>query len=422
MKPVDESQGAEAQVGFADELKPGSALLAGQYTISGFLNAGGFGITYLAKDSLDRTVVIKECFPGAMCCRRVSTVQVRSRAHAEEFAAVVKHFRLEARSLAKLEHRNIVGVHQVFDDNDTSYMALDFVRGRDLLDLIEDPSVYFSPTEVKSMLLNLLDAIGYVHSRDILHRDISPDNILVDEQGEPILIDFGAAREEATRQSRVLSALHTVKDGYSPQEFYLSGSSQVPSSDLYALGASFYHLITGEAPPNSQTRVSAIAEDKPDPYVPLSTGVPGYDWFFLDALDRALAVFPKDRLQTAQEWITAIDEEKRRKQALEVAKHDKAMEQSIFKIVAETNEGLQPGKRKPKPSRLGDMPQPSAPNMRSAAQPSAMQPEHPHDAAPRAGAKKPPRRSLLSFNFSVPRWRSKNRTPAESDVNGKAER
>ncbi|MBT8409107.1 MAG: hypothetical protein KJN93_05735, partial [Alphaproteobacteria bacterium] len=114
--------------------------------------------------------------------------------------------------------------------------------------------------------------------------------------------------------------------------------------------------------------------------------------------------------------------EKRRKQALEVAKHDKAMEQSIFKIVAETNEGLQPGKRKPKPSRLGDMPQPSAPNMRSAAQPSAMQPEHPHDAAPRAGAKKPPRRSLLSFNFSVPRWRSKNRTPAESDVNGKAER
>ena len=95
------------------------------------------------------------------------------------------------------------------------------------------------------MLLKLLDAVKYLHARDILHRDISPDNILIDPRGEPILIDFGAAREEATRTSRVLSSIHTVKDGYIPQEFYIAGSAQGPSSDLYALAATFYHIITG---------------------------------------------------------------------------------------------------------------------------------------------------------------------------------
>ncbi|MBT8455685.1 MAG: serine/threonine protein kinase, partial [Alphaproteobacteria bacterium] len=200
-----EKTGSDAEGSFGDELATGTPLLRGQYTIDRFLNSGGFGITYLASDSLDRTVVIKECFPSSMCCRTNNTVRVRSRTHKKEFEAIVNLFGQEARALAKLQHPNIVGVHQVFEDNETSYMALDFVRGRDLLDVIEEEPHLLGADQIKSILMKMLSAVGYIHDRGILHRDISPDNILLDEWGNPVLIDFGAAREEATRVSRVLS-------------------------------------------------------------------------------------------------------------------------------------------------------------------------------------------------------------------------
>ncbi len=292
---------------FVDELKPGTKLMHGQYTIDRFLNAGGFGITYLAKDSLDRKVVIKECFPGAFCRRSRYVVQARSRAHQNELKSIVRLFVQEARSLAKLDHPNIVGVHQVFEDNETAYMALDFVEGRDLLDTIEDPNHGLTPPQIKKILKEVLGAVGFIHDQGILHRDISPDNILINEQLHPVLIDFGAAREEATKQSRVLSALRVVKDGYSPQEFYIAGSEQSPSSDLYALAASFHHLIAGDVPPNSQARLAAIASGEPDPYVPLIGNYDDYEDDVLAAIDKALAVLPKDRLQSAQDWINMMD-------------------------------------------------------------------------------------------------------------------
>ncbi len=293
--------------GFVDELKPGTKLMHGQYTIESFLNAGGFGITYLARDSLDRKIVIKECFPGAFCRRSRYVVQARSRAHQNELKSIVRLFVQEARSLSKLDHPNIVGVHQVFEDNDTAYMALDFVEGRDLLDTIEDPNHGLTPVQIKSILKEVLGAVGFIHDQGILHRDISPDNILINKEFRPVLIDFGAAREEATNQSRVLSALRVVKDGYSPQEFYIAGSEQSPSSDLYALAASFHHLIANEVPPNSQARLAAIASAEPDPYKPLLGRFPEYNDAFLAVLDKALCVLPKDRVQTAKAWIEMMD-------------------------------------------------------------------------------------------------------------------
>jgi len=292
---------------FVDELKPGTKLMHGQYTIESFLNAGGFGITYMARDSLDRKVVIKECFPGAFCRRSRYVVQARSRAHQNELKSIVRLFVQEARSLAKLDHPNIVGVHQVFEDNETAYMALDFVTGRDLLDTIDDPNHGLSPSQIKSILKEILGAVGFIHEQGILHRDISPDNILINKELHPVLIDFGAAREEATKQSRVLSALRVVKDGYSPQEFYIAGSDQSPSSDLYALAASFYHLINNDVPPNSQARLAAIASGEADPYVPLAGRFSDYEPEFLAAMDKALAVLPKDRVQSAREWLEMMD-------------------------------------------------------------------------------------------------------------------
>jgi serine/threonine protein kinase len=292
--------------GFVDELKPGTPLLHGQYTIRKYLNAGGFGITYLAADSLDRTIVIKECFPGAFCRRSNIMVQVRSRAYQNELGTIVQLFLKEARSLSKLSHPNIVGVHQVFEGNNTAYMALDFIEGEDLFNLIERRDPRLTTDVVRALLEKLLDAIGAVHSAGLLHRDISPDNIILTNALEPVLIDFGAAREQATRKTRALSALRIVKDGYSPQEFYISGSHQGPASDLYSLAATFYHLITGELPPNSQERIAAQVEGRPDPYVPLAKRTSAYDAAFCDAIDRAISILPKSRFQSAHQWLCAI--------------------------------------------------------------------------------------------------------------------
>lgn len=286
-----------------DELQPGAKLLKGQYTITRYLNSGGFGITYLAKDSLDRDVVIKECFPSSVCRRSKVMVAARSRAHTAELRSVVQLFVREARNLAKIVHPNIVAVHQVFEDNGTAYMAIDFIDGLDLQQVIDGEGPRLAPEHIVRITDKLLNAVGFIHDHDMLHRDISPDNVLINKAGEPILIDFGAAREKASQSNRAMSALRVVKDGYSPQEFYIAGSEQGPWSDLYALGATLYHLISGDAPVNGQARLAALAEDRPDPYVPLTGRFQQYPSGFLEAIDRAMSTLPKQRLQSAKEWL-----------------------------------------------------------------------------------------------------------------------
>lgn len=339
VEPIEPFEG----VVMGDELPQGTKLLQGQYTLTSFLNAGGFGITYLARDSLDRTAVIKECFPSSLCCRRQRSVRVRSQTHQADFESIVNFFGAEARALAKLDHPNIVGVHQVFEDNNTAYMALDFIEGRDLLEIIDDEPDRFGPGEIREMLKRLLNAVAYIHDRGILHRDISPDNILIDTSNTPILIDFGAAREEASRRTRMVTQQATVKDGYSPQEFYISGSKQTPASDLYALAATFYHLIAGEAPPISQLRLSTVAEGKRDPYVPLRHITDAYDDYFLGSIDKCLSIFPKDRILSAQEWMAEIDSERRHLVAKARASDDDAMHAKIQQLVVETNRAVRQG-------------------------------------------------------------------------------
>lgn len=287
----------------ADELPPGTKLLFGQFKIESFLNSGGFGIVYTARNSLDRQVVIKECFPSSFCRRIDNAVGPRTRARQEEFQSVVRLFVQEAHNLSRLDHPGIVKVHQVFEENDTAYMAMDYIKGPDLLQTVEGSARPLIAKEIIAHLDKILDALGYVHSQGLLHRDISPDNIILNEAtGQPVLIDFGASRKEVTRKSRAVSGLRVVKDGYSPQEFYVSGSTQAPCSDLYALAASFYHLITQETPKTSQERLSAIAGGEGDPLRPLAGRFKAYPPVFLQAIDKAMSIFPRDRLQSVDEW------------------------------------------------------------------------------------------------------------------------
>ncbi|WP_424941529.1 protein kinase domain-containing protein [Aliiroseovarius sp. S253] len=284
-------------------LQPGEQLLRGQYEILRFLNNGGFGITYLARDSLNRNVVIKECFPGALCRRAGSQVEAADPAYSEDLRSIIGLFIQEARNHARLVHPNIVNVHQVFEDNQTAYIAMDLINGGDLLDYVQDKRNTVTPDFFVMVTEKMLSALSFIHDNGMLHRDISPDNILIDENGEPILIDFGAAREQAANRSAALLTLRVIKDGYSPHEFYARGADQDTTSDLYVLAATLYHAISGERPIDGKSRLDAFNAGTEDPYVPLAGRFEGYPDGFLEALDKAMEVHIVSRVQSALEWL-----------------------------------------------------------------------------------------------------------------------
>lgn len=332
-----------------DGLQPGAKLLRGQYEILRFLSNGGFGITYLARNSLEREVVIKECYPSAVCTRNGDLVEPTDPNHKDDLRAIIDLFIQEARNHARLVHPNIVDVHQVFEDNDTAYIAMDFVKGCDLLDYVENPDNKTNPDFIVQVTEKMLSAVSFIHDSGMLHRDISPDNILIDENGEPILIDFGAAREQAANQSAALLTLRVIKDGYSPHEFYVRGAEQGPSSDLYVLAATLYHAISGERPIDGQTRLNAFNNGQDDPYVPLAGRHKGYPEGFLGAIDKAMEVHATDRLQTALDWLrmfrgpgVMFDTFERRPISVIVAmdRKDEAAEKARIKAESENAEAV----------------------------------------------------------------------------------
>ncbi len=302
----DAESGATSQENNGPTYLPsGTKLLIGQYTIEGYLNCGGFGITYTARDSLNRKIVIKECFPSEMVYREGKSMVARRPRYSDEISSIVRSFVTEAQSLANLKHDNIIHVHQIFEENNTAYIAMDHVDGPDLLDLIETDK-RLTPRQIQKLTLTMLDAIGYVHRMGMLHRDISPDNILIDRAGEPVLIDFGAVRLHIQKTQAAMARMKFVKDGYSPQEFYVAGADQGTYSDLYAFAASMYHMIRGEAPVDGEARRADLDAGNADPYVPLAGSVKGYPQKFLSAIDQALAFDPQDRLQSAEAWAAMI--------------------------------------------------------------------------------------------------------------------
>lgn len=299
----NQASGQEMDTPQIAALQPGEKLLRDQYEILRFLNNGGFGITYLARDSLDRNVVIKECFPGALCRRVGNNVEASDPAYEEDLRSIIGLFIQEARNHARLVHPNIVNVHQVFEDNQTAYIAMDLINGGDLLDYVQDKRNDVTPDFIVKVTEKMLSAVSFIHDNGMLHRDISPDNILIDEDGQPVLIDFGAARERAANRSAALLTLRVIKDGYSPHEFYARGADHDATSDLYVLAATLYHAICGERPIDGKTRLDAFNAGEKDPYVPLSGRFEGYPDGFLSALDKAMEVHIVNRPQSALEWL-----------------------------------------------------------------------------------------------------------------------
>ncbi|WBL34151.1 protein kinase [Sinirhodobacter sp. HNIBRBA609] len=283
-----------------DFLPVGTTLLNGTYAITDHLGSGGFGLTYLAGDQIGRKVVLKECFPASVCLRRSKQVRPQTRSHEDDFEKLIQNFVGEARQLAKLKHENVVPVLHFFEENDTAYMALEYVDGVDLTTHVDEKSGYLTPRRIMDLARQLVGALDYVHRHGVLHRDIAPDNIIVSKDDTPVLIDFGAARNV---DAALAQSIFAVKDGFSPPEFYLPGEKHSAASDIYSFGATLYTLVTGHVPVDAQRRVVAQQKDQADPLAPLVGAVRGFPEGFLRAIDKAMALSPEERPQRASELL-----------------------------------------------------------------------------------------------------------------------
>jgi serine/threonine protein kinase/FKBP-type peptidyl-prolyl cis-trans isomerase len=226
-------------------LTPGY-LLVHRYSIQATIGQGGFGITYLAYDQkLGQEVCIKELFVSGNCTRGINfTVQSQS-IGGFTFDEFVQRFVQEAHQLARFQHPNIVGAIDIFQENGTAYTVMEYVKGETLKSKILREGA-LGEKEAMSLISQLLEAVEEVHSKEMLHRDIKPDNVLITPEGRVVLIDFGSAREFVDGKTTTQTAMLTP--GYAPIEQYSTRAQRGPYTDIYALGATMYFLLTGEKP------------------------------------------------------------------------------------------------------------------------------------------------------------------------------
>ncbi|MEI8395594.1 MAG: serine/threonine-protein kinase [Rhodospirillaceae bacterium] len=273
--------------------------LAERYVVGGLLGQGGFGATYRGYDTrLASLVAIKEYFPYGAATRSADGSSITVSTHIKDnFQFGRSKFLEEARTLAKLRsiHR-VVSVYDFFEGNNTAYIIMEFLSGRTLKQLQDTHLNKRVPSQTALPIFkNVLSALLQIHDQQFLHRDISPDNIImVDDVDEIKLLDFGAARQALSNQDQRLTVI--LKPGYAPFEQYSDYSNHGPWSDIYAAGATFYTLLSGTKPIDSLKR---LMNDKLKPLSALGVSVPAR----VDrAIMKALAVQPRDRWQNAADF------------------------------------------------------------------------------------------------------------------------
>ena len=259
-----------------------------EFEIEAVLGHGGFGITYRATDTLlQETVAIKEFLPNELAVRiSDATVRAKSERDQPDFDAGLKSFLEEARVMARFRHPRIVHVRRFFELHGTGYIVLDYEHGKTLSERLSEGPV--AEPELRSLLSGVLDGLEVIHDRAILHRDLKPNNVMLREDGAPVIIDFGAARDFQARHSRSITAIATA--GYAPPEQYGVGGQQGPWSDLYAVGAIAYRAVSGEPPVDSLRRL------RKDPLVPaVVAGAGKYDGVLLRTIDWMLKIDEAER-------------------------------------------------------------------------------------------------------------------------------
>lgn len=280
-------------------LAEGMTLQNGKYTVIKMLSHGGFGVTYLAHHNLlNVDVCIKEFFPAMWCNRDVFTFHVTptTTENSDIVARFKQKFIKEAQSIAQLHHEGIIKIHDIFEENDTAYYVMDYIKGCTLQEIVKERG----PLPVVSAvnyIRQAADALGYIHSRNMNHLDVKPANMMVDATGKLILIDFGVAKHYGVDGQQTTTTPMCISRGYSPIEQYNDGGVSYfsPAADIYPLGATLYYLLTAQVPEEA-TRLVATGINVP-PSVPRNIA---------NAIRHAMQPIPANRTPAVANFISEL--------------------------------------------------------------------------------------------------------------------
>ena len=288
-------------------LQPGSTLQNGKYEIQRVLGQGGFGVTYLAlQQGLNRIVAIKEFFMENFCVRNADThhVTITTEGSREFVERYRNKFLKEARNIAKLEHPNIVSIIDVFEENSTAYYVMKYAQNGSLDDKVKREG-HLSEAEATRYILKIANALRFVHQHKMTHLDVKPANILLSDNDEPWLIDFGLSKQYDTKTGEQTSSTPLgYSPGYAPIEQYMAGGAGTfsPESDIYSLGATFYKLLTGVTPPDA----SSVANEGLPIQALKDKGVSQQTIY---TIFQAMEPLRKDRLHDMDSFINLLEKE-----------------------------------------------------------------------------------------------------------------
>lgn len=281
-------------------LNAGSTLQNGKYEIIRALGQGGFGITYEANQvMMDRHVCIKEFFIKEYCDRYDVTgnVSLGSTGNAEMVRQYMAKFVKEAKTIAKLNHPNIISIYDVFEENNTAYYVMEFLPGESLNDRVKNAGV-IPEKEALRYIFQIGDALSYAHAHHVMHLDIKPSNIMLDGD-RAVLIDFGLSKQYSETGEQTSSTPVGISHGYAPLEQYLEGGVKEfsPETDVYSLGATLYKLVTGLTPPPAPIVVQSGL-----PSITSSVSAP-----VRDAIEKAMSVHKQERPRSVKEFLSIFD-------------------------------------------------------------------------------------------------------------------
>lgn len=288
---------AEQQRRYASKALPLMHRLAGKYELGEMLGAGGFGITYLARDTADgKLVAVKEFFPSELC-DRAADGRVIPRRSEETFTKSVQHFYEEAKTLYALGRcPSVAGVDGFFRGNNTSYIVMEYARGETLKAYTARCGNRVPYNYAKHIVIQIALALSEVHALGIVHSDISPSNILIQPSGDVKLVDFGASRSFLNKSNPMQTV--QVKPGFAPPEQYTGSNLKLgPWTDIYALACTFYRIATGKMPPPAAERRAGAA------VTPMSVYVPETEPRVEDTINHAMELDFQKRYKNADEFI-----------------------------------------------------------------------------------------------------------------------
>ena len=278
-------------------LRKGTRLI-GRYIIEGVLGQGGFGITYLGTDELhEKKVAIKEFFPQGIVTRNIEyqdNVTVTFVGEKDNYEKGKERFLKEARTMAKFsKDEGIVKALDFFEINNTAYIVMEYLEGITLKQYLRE-NQRIAPEDLIELLVPLIESLDEIHSQGMIHRDISPDNIMVLPDGRIKLMDFGAARDYTEFGEKSLSIV--LKPGYAPPEQYQTHGIQGPWTDIYALCATMYKCITGENPPDA---IERVMDDSLKKISEFGIAIPPQEE---EAIIKGMSVSAKDRYQDIKDF------------------------------------------------------------------------------------------------------------------------